>query len=52
MLKRFLAERSGVTSVEYAMIAGFMSLAIVVGLRATGTNLNAKFFGPLMNGFR
>ncbi|HEY9058827.1 MAG TPA: Flp family type IVb pilin [Aurantimonas sp.] len=36
-------EPSGATAVEYALIAGIISLAIIVGATAIGTNLNGLF---------
>lgn len=50
MLRRFLADRSGVTSIDYALVAGFVSVLIVVAVRSIGVNINAKFFGPLLGG--
>ena len=52
MLKRFLADRGGATSIDYALVAGCMSVAIVVAVRSIGVNINAKFFGPLLAGFQ
>ena len=52
MLKRLLADLGGATSIEYALVAGFMSVAIVVAVQGIGVNINAKFFGPLLSGFR
>lgn len=34
---------SGATAIEYALIAGIISLAIIVGAMAIGTNLTALF---------
>jgi Flp pilus assembly pilin Flp len=51
-VRRFGTARQGVTSIEYAMISGIVSIAILVAVQATGANLNAKFFGPLLAGFR
>lgn len=38
MLKKFLQNRSGATAIEYALIASLISMAIVVGVTAVGTN--------------
>ena len=52
MIGRFLAGRRGATSIEYAMVAGLVSIVIVAGATGIGSKLNALFLGPLMNGFR
>ena len=38
MLKRFLQDESGTTSIEYALIASVVSVAIIGGVSAIGTN--------------
>ncbi len=39
LLRRFARNRSGATAVEYALIVGFLSLAIVGGLRPVADQL-------------
>lgn len=39
--------RSGATSIEYAMIASVISIAIVAGARAVGVNLGNVFYNKL-----
>lgn len=36
-------DESGATAIEYALIAAFVSLAVVVGASGIGTNLNSTF---------
>ena len=43
LIKRFLADRSGATAIEYAMVAGIISMAIVAAVSAIGTKLNTKY---------
>jgi pilus assembly protein Flp/PilA len=43
MLKRFLQDETGVTAIEYGLIAGLMFLAIVAGVSLFATNANAMF---------
>jgi Flp pilus assembly pilin Flp len=38
-LKGFIEDRAGVTAIEYALIAGLISVAIVVAVTLVGTNL-------------
>jgi pilus assembly protein Flp/PilA len=45
---RFLAARDGTTAIEYGMIAGLISIAIVAGITAIGTTIAANFFGPII----
>ena len=40
---RMLKDRSGATVVEYCIIAGIISLAIVGGATAIGSNTNNSF---------
>lgn len=41
--KRFLADQSGATAIEYALIAAGIALAIITGANLVGTRLNAKY---------
>jgi pilus assembly protein Flp/PilA len=43
-----LSERDGTTAIEYAMIAGLISIAVIGGLTAIGTTIAANFFGPVV----
>jgi len=40
---RFLKDESGATAIEYALIAGFISIVIVASVQALGTSLNTTF---------
>ena len=42
-LKRFLLDQSGVTSIEYALIAAGIAVVIVVAVNNAGTALNGKY---------
>ena len=41
-LRAMASDRRGVTSLEYAMIAGLVVVAVSVGATALGTNLGAR----------
>jgi len=43
MLTRFLADESGATSIEYAVMAASIALAIIPGVNALGKQLGVKF---------
>jgi pilus assembly protein Flp/PilA len=43
MLRRFLADESGATAIEYGLIAAGISLAIIAAVNGLGTKLNTKF---------
>ncbi|MGI3899802.1 MAG: Flp family type IVb pilin [Janthinobacterium lividum] len=43
LVRRFLSETSGATAIEYGLIAGLISVVIIVSLMTIGTRLNAKF---------
>ena len=42
-LKRFRANKSGATSIEYALIAILISVVIIASASAIGTSLNSVF---------
>ena len=45
---RVLADRRGTTAIEYSLIAGLISIAIITGLTAIGTTISDNFFGPIV----
>jgi len=40
---KFLADQNGATAIEYAIIAGFLSIVIVTAVNGLGTTLNGTF---------
>jgi len=42
-LKQFIADESGATSIEYALIASGIAIAIMTGVNSLGTKIGAKF---------
>jgi pilus assembly protein Flp/PilA len=42
-LKRFLADESGATAIEYGLIAAGISVAIIALVQGVGSNLNNTF---------
>jgi pilus assembly protein Flp/PilA len=43
LLRQFLADQSGATSIEYALIAAGIALAIIAAVNSLGTTLSKKF---------
>ena len=43
MLRRFLADESAATAIEYGLIAAGISLAIISVVNGLGTSLKTKF---------
>lgn len=43
ILKRFLADESGATAIEYGLIAALVSVAAIAALTAMGDSLKAMF---------
>lgn len=41
--KRFVKDNSGVTAIEYGLIAGLIAVVIIGGVTSIGTNLSGKF---------
>jgi pilus assembly protein Flp/PilA len=42
-LREFLRAEDGATAIEYALIAGCISIAILLGVTGIGTKLNSTF---------
>jgi pilus assembly protein Flp/PilA len=42
-LNAFLRDTRGATAIEYALIAGFISILVVAGATSIGTKLSASF---------
>jgi pilus assembly protein Flp/PilA len=42
-VRRFLADETGATAIEYGLIAAGISLAIIAIVNGLGTKLNTKF---------
>lgn len=49
-LRRFFVDESGATAIEYALIAGGISIVIVTAVQGIGTSLN-NTFTSVKNGF-
>ena len=45
LFARFVKNESGVTAIEYGLIATLIGVAIIAGAGALGTQLNATFQG-------
>jgi|GEM_PF-730682 pilus assembly protein Flp/PilA len=48
---QFADDESGVTGIEYGLIAGLISLGIISAVSIIGTTISANFFGPIAGGF-
>ena len=42
-IKKFVSNESGVTAIEYALIAGIIALVIIAAVSLLGTNLSTVF---------
>lgn len=51
LLKRFIANESGATAIEYGLIAAGISVAIITVVQGLGTKLNSTF-GAVKNGLK
>jgi pilus assembly protein Flp/PilA len=51
-LQRFLHHRSGATAIEYALIAGLVGMAIIVGVTALGSTLDTDYFSTFAGYFK
>lgn len=43
LIARFLADRSGATAIEYALVGSLISIAIIVGATYLGSQLNTLY---------
>ena len=43
LVRRFFADTSGATAIEYGLIAGLIAVVIITAVKNTGTNANKKF---------
>jgi pilus assembly protein Flp/PilA len=43
LIKRFVNDDSGVTAIEYGLIAALVAVGLIVGATALGTALNTEF---------
>jgi Flp pilus assembly pilin Flp len=47
-VSEILTQRGGSTAIEYSLIAGLISIAIILGVTTIGTTISANFFGPIV----
>lgn len=43
IFKRFAADESGATAIEYGLIAALIAVVLITGLTTLGGNMNQKF---------
>jgi pilus assembly protein Flp/PilA len=43
LITRFAADRSGVTAIEYGLLAGLIAIVIISAVTLVGTSLSSKF---------
>ncbi len=43
LVSRFAADQSGATAIEYGLIAGLISVVIIVSVTTLGTKLSSQF---------
>ncbi len=52
MIRRFWMDDRAATVVEYALVAGLISIAVVLGATTIGTRLSSHYYGPVADGLR
>jgi Flp pilus assembly pilin Flp len=50
-LRRFRAAREGATAIEYALIAGGISIAIITSVTTVGSTMMTIYYDKLLNLF-
>jgi pilus assembly protein Flp/PilA len=48
---RFALDESGATAIEYALIAGGISIAIITAVTSIGSTMNSLYYDKLLNMF-
>jgi pilus assembly protein Flp/PilA len=43
LLRRFIADQSGVAAIEYGLIAGLIAVVIITSVTLLGTRVSSKF---------
>ena len=51
LFHRFIDDRSGVTAIEYSLIAALISIVIITSVRTIGTTISTMFFGTIASAF-
>jgi pilus assembly protein Flp/PilA len=51
LFHRFIDDQSGVTAIEYSLIAALISIVIIASVRTIGTTISTLFFGPIAAAF-
>ena len=49
LIRRFCTDRTAATAIEYAVIGALLSIVIVSGVTAIGTELREKYIGSIAN---
>jgi pilus assembly protein Flp/PilA len=52
VLRQFLNSKAAATSIEYALIAAGISIAVAAVVNNVGTSLNNLFFGPVASALK
>ena len=47
IIRKFIADTSGATAVEYVLIATFVSVAIIAGVTSIGTKLASQYINTV-----
>jgi pilus assembly protein Flp/PilA len=47
LISRFLHDTKAATSMEYALVGALIAVVIIGAVTKVGSNLQAKFFGPI-----
>jgi pilus assembly protein Flp/PilA len=51
-VRNFVAQENGATAIEYALVAGLVSILIITGVTTIGSDVANLFLGPVAAGLR
>ncbi|MGE3247651.1 MAG: Flp family type IVb pilin [Beijerinckiaceae bacterium] len=52
LIQKFLSDRSGATSIEYAMIGALMAIMVIFGAAQIGTSMHDVYYDKLDNALK
>lgn len=51
-MRDFAAQDGGATAIEYALVAGLVSILIITGVSTIGSTVATMFLGPVATGLK
>ena len=52
LILRFVANESGSTAIEYALMAGSIAMVVIAAVNTVGSSLNSTFYSKIAAAFK